>query len=148
MRSVPEWIAKHDDQKVPDRVRQRVFDREGGICHLTGEKIDPVRDEWDLDHKVALILGGEHRETNLFPAKKEPHRRKTAVEMKVKSKKPAPARSTLASPNPNPACPTRGSSAAWMERSLTAEREKSFDERPSHDKARGFLRMRPVSLPS
>ncbi|QHG70205.1 HNH endonuclease [Ensifer adhaerens] len=86
MRTVPEWIAKHDDQKVPDRVRQRVFDREGGICHLTGEKIDPVRDEWDLDHKVALILGGEHRETNLFPAKREPHRRKTAVEMKVKSK--------------------------------------------------------------
>lgn len=86
MRSVPEWIGKTDDQKVPDRVRMRVFDREGGICHLTGEKIDPVRDEWDLDHKVALILGGEHRETNLFPAKKEPHRRKTAVEMKVKSK--------------------------------------------------------------
>lgn len=86
MRTVPEWIAKHDDQKVPDRVRQRVFDREGGICHLTGEKIDPVRDEWDLDHKVALILGGEHRETNLFPALREPHRRKTAVEMKVKSK--------------------------------------------------------------
>ncbi|MGN7738353.1 HNH endonuclease, partial [Ensifer sp. 22564] len=86
MRSVPEWVAKHDDQKVPNRVRQRVFDREGGICHLTGEKIDPVRDEWDLDHKVALILGGEHRETNLFPAKREPHRRKTAVEMKVKSK--------------------------------------------------------------
>ncbi|AII27756.1 HNH endonuclease [Sinorhizobium sp. LM21] len=86
MRSVSEWIGKTDDQKVPDRVRMRVFDREGGICHLTGEKIDPVRDEWDLDHKVALILGGEHRETNLFPAKREPHRRKTAVEMKVKSK--------------------------------------------------------------
>lgn len=86
MRSVSEWVGKTDDQKVPDRVRMRVFDREGGICHLTGEKIDPVRDEWDLDHKVALILGGEHRETNLFPAKREPHRRKTAVEMKVKSK--------------------------------------------------------------
>lgn len=85
-RSVPEWIAKHDDQKVPDRVRTRIFDREGGICHLTGEKIDPVRDVWDLDHKVALILGGEHRESNLFPAKREPHRRKTATEMKVKSK--------------------------------------------------------------
>ncbi len=86
MRGVPEWIGKHDDQKVPDRVRMRIFDREGGICHLTGEKIDPVRDEWDVDHKVALILGGEHRETNLFPAKREPHRRKTAVEMKVKAK--------------------------------------------------------------
>lgn len=85
-RSVDEWIAKHDDQKVPPRVRQRVFDREGGICHLTGAKIDPVRDQWDLDHKVSLILGGEHRERNLFPALKEPHRRKTAVEVGVKAK--------------------------------------------------------------
>lgn len=85
-RSVPEWVGRHDDQKVPDRVRLRIFDREGGICHLTGEKIDPVRDAWDLDHKIALILGGGHRETNLFPAKREPHRRKTAVEVAVKAK--------------------------------------------------------------
>lgn len=85
-RSLPEWIAKHDDQKVPDRVRLRIFDRENGICHLTGTKIDPVRDAWDLDHRVSLILGGEHRETNLFPALKEPHRKKTAAEVAVKSK--------------------------------------------------------------
>lgn len=85
-RSVPEWIAKHDDQKVPDRVRLRIFDRENGICHLTGKRIDPVRDEWDLDHKVSLILGGEHRETNLFPALREPHRRKSATEVAVKAK--------------------------------------------------------------
>lgn len=85
-RNVPEWIAKHDDQKVPDRVRLRVFDRERGICHLTGAVIDPVRDAWDLDHKVALILGGEHRESNLFPALRQAHRKKTATEMAVKSK--------------------------------------------------------------
>ncbi|WP_037076166.1 HNH endonuclease [Neorhizobium vignae] len=85
-RSTDEWIAKHDDQKVPDRVKVRVFEREGGICHLTGAKIDPVRDEWDLDHKMALILGGQHRESNLFPALRGPHRKKTAVEMGVKSK--------------------------------------------------------------
>ena len=85
-RTPDEWVAKHDDQKVPDRVRARVFDREKGICHLTGRKIDPIKDEWDLDHKIALILGGEHRESNLFPALREHHRRKTAVEMKVKSK--------------------------------------------------------------
>lgn len=85
-RSVPEWIGKHDDQKVPDRVRMRIFDRENGICHLTGAKIDPVRDAWDLDHRVSLILGGEHRESNLFPALKEPHRKKTATEVAVKSK--------------------------------------------------------------
>lgn len=41
---------------------------------------------WDLDHKVALILGGQHRESNLFPALVAPHRRKTATEVAIKSK--------------------------------------------------------------
>lgn len=84
-RSVSEWIAKHDDQKVPPRVRQRVFDREGGICHLSGRKIVPG-ERWELEHKIALIAGGQHRESNLFPALVEPHKRKTAAEMKVKAK--------------------------------------------------------------
>jgi 5-methylcytosine-specific restriction protein A len=85
-RAVPEWIGRTDNSKVPDRVRIRVFEREGGVCHLSGLPIDKVRDEWDLDHKVALILGGEHRESNLFPALRQHHRKKTAVEMAVKSK--------------------------------------------------------------
>ncbi|WP_174804396.1 HNH endonuclease [Martelella limonii] len=84
-RSVPEWIAKHDDQKVPPKVRQRVFDRHGGICHLTGRKICPG-EAWELEHVHALILGGEHRESNLAPALKEAHKRKTATEMKIKAK--------------------------------------------------------------
>jgi 5-methylcytosine-specific restriction endonuclease McrA len=84
-RSVPEWIGKTDDAKIPPRVKLRIFEREGGICHLTGVKIQPG-DEWDADHKIPLILGGEHRESNLFPALREAHRKKTAVEMSVKSK--------------------------------------------------------------
>lgn len=84
-RAVEEWIGKTDDQKVPPRVRLRIFEREGGICHLSGQQIQPG-EKWDLEHKVALILGGQHRESNLFPALQEPHRRKTAMEMQVKSK--------------------------------------------------------------
>lgn len=84
-RSVPEWIGKTDDAKIPPRVKLRIFEREGGICHLTGVKIQPG-DEWDADHKIPLILGGEHRESNLFPALREAHRKKTAMEMSVKSK--------------------------------------------------------------
>jgi 5-methylcytosine-specific restriction endonuclease McrA len=84
-RSTEEWIAKHDDQKVPPRVRMRFFDREKGVCHLTGAKIQPD-DDWDLDHRTALILGGEHRESNLFPALRAAHRRKTTTEVAVKSK--------------------------------------------------------------
>lgn len=84
-RSVEEWIGRTDDSKVPPRVRARIFERENGICHLTGRKIAPG-DAWDLDHRVPLILGGQHREANLFPALRDAHRKKTAAEMAVKSK--------------------------------------------------------------
>ncbi|MBD8651524.1 HNH endonuclease [Rhizobium sp. CFBP 13726] len=85
-RSTPEWIAKNDDAKIPDRVKVRILERENFICHLTGLRIDPLRDEYDFDHKVSLILGGSHRESNLFPAFREEHRKKTAVEVGIKSK--------------------------------------------------------------
>lgn len=85
-RTVAEWIGKNDDAKIPDRVKVRILERENFICHLTGLRIDPLRDEYDFDHKVSLILGGSHRESNLFPAFREEHRKKTAVEVGIKSK--------------------------------------------------------------
>jgi 5-methylcytosine-specific restriction enzyme A len=84
-RAVEEWIGKHDDAKVPPRVRLRILEREKGICHLSGRKITPA-DQWDLDHKVALINGGEHRESNLFPALRDKHREKTAEDVAEKSR--------------------------------------------------------------
>lgn len=84
-RTVDEWIGKTDDAKVPPRVRQRVFDRHNGICHLTGRKIQPG-ERWELEHVHALILGGQHRESNMAPALAAAHKVKTATEMKVKSK--------------------------------------------------------------
>jgi 5-methylcytosine-specific restriction endonuclease McrA len=84
-RSTPEWVSTHDDQKVPPRVRQRVFDAHGGICHLTGRQIAPG-EAWELEHVHALILGGQHRESNMAPALKEAHKAKTAMEMGVKAK--------------------------------------------------------------
>lgn len=84
-RAVAEWIGKNDDAKVPPRVRARIFDRENGTCHISGRKI-AAGEAWQLEHKISLILGGQHRETNLFPALVEPHKAKTAAEMKVKAK--------------------------------------------------------------
>ena len=84
-RSVPEWIGKTDDAKIPARVRLRVFERHGGICGLTGRKIT-VSDQWDCDHIVALINGGEHRESNLQPALRAAHRKKTAEDVAIKAK--------------------------------------------------------------
>lgn len=84
-RSVPEWVGKTDDTPAPPRVRLRVFEAHGGKCHLTGRKINPG-DKWDLDHVTALVNGGENRESNLAPALRTEHRKKTAADVAQKAK--------------------------------------------------------------
>lgn len=83
-RSVPEWIGKTPDTPIPPRVRLRVFERHGGICHISKRKIMPG-EAWDCDHFIALINGGEHRESNLRPALQKYHRVKTAEDVKEKA---------------------------------------------------------------
>jgi 5-methylcytosine-specific restriction protein A len=83
-RAVAEWIGKTPDTKVPTRVRLRIFERENGICHLSGRKIR-AGEPWDLDHKLALINKGQHRETNLFPALRDKHREKTKEDVAEKA---------------------------------------------------------------
>lgn len=84
-RSTDEWIGKTDDSAIPPRVRLRVFSRHGGICHLSGQRIRPG-DAWDIDHVVALINGGQHRESNFAPALRDKHRAKTAEDVAQKAK--------------------------------------------------------------
>ncbi len=79
-RSVPEWIGKTPDTKVPSRVRLRVFRKHGGICHIAKRKIRAGED-WECDHIKALCNGGENRESNLAPALTEKHQRKTAEDV-------------------------------------------------------------------
>lgn len=83
-RAVPEWIGKTPDTKVPPRVRLRIFERDGGRCHISGRKI-AAGEPWELEHKVALCNGGEHRETNLAPALRDKHREKTAADVAEKA---------------------------------------------------------------
>jgi len=84
-RSVDEWIGKTDDAKIPDRVRLRVFERYKGRCYLSGRVIGPG-DRWEIEHVVALSLGGQHRESNLAPALVDKHKEKTKEDRKKKSK--------------------------------------------------------------
>lgn len=85
-RAVAEWVGKTPDAKIPPRVRLRVWERCKGTCHLTGRKI-MAGDAWDLDHVVALINGGEHRESNLAPALRDKHREKTAEDVANKARR-------------------------------------------------------------
>jgi 5-methylcytosine-specific restriction endonuclease McrA len=84
-RSTLEWIGKDHDAPIPPRVRLRVFERHGGICHLSGRRIR-AGEQWDVDHVLALVNGGEHRELNLAPALRDKHREKTASDVAEKSR--------------------------------------------------------------
>lgn len=79
-RAVNEWIADHPDQDIPKRVKVRIWERCEGRCHITGAKIDAVRDQFDFEHIRRLADDGEHRELNIALALRIPHRAKTARE--------------------------------------------------------------------
>jgi 5-methylcytosine-specific restriction protein A len=84
-RAVEEWIGKTPDSPAPPRVRLRVFDRDKGICQCgCTRKIRPG-DKWETDHIVAIINGGENRETNLQTLLEQCHDIKTGRDVATKS---------------------------------------------------------------
>lgn len=86
MRTLPEWIGKSDDARPPARVRLRVFQHHNGICHISKRKIRPG-EPWDLEHVIAIINGGENRESNMAPALRgKSHNEKTARDVAEKSR--------------------------------------------------------------
>lgn len=84
-RATKEWIGKTPDQKVPPRVKLRVFESHDGICHISKRKIRPG-EAWELEHKIALCNGGEHRESNMAPALVKAHKTKTAGDVREKAR--------------------------------------------------------------
>lgn len=63
-RATEEWVASHDDQAIPPRVKVRVFEKSGGRCaDCTLSIVGKLRPAYD--HIQALINGGRHAESNL-----------------------------------------------------------------------------------
>ena len=83
-RSVPEWIGKDDNQRAPGRVRDRIRDRHPNCYICTKPFVDG--DRVALDHVVALINGGENRESNLRPVHVKCHAEKTAEDVAEKAR--------------------------------------------------------------
>lgn len=84
-RPVKEWIGKRPESAAPPKVRQRVRDRDGGICRLCSTEIKDI-ESFELDHIIALINGGENREENLSAVHAHCHKDKTARDVAEKAK--------------------------------------------------------------
>jgi 5-methylcytosine-specific restriction endonuclease McrA len=61
-----------------DLQRVRFFEERHGICALCGQKIDGVRERWEIDHAFARELGGGEDDDNLALVHEACHRIKTA----------------------------------------------------------------------
>ena len=85
MRTVSEWVGSSPDAMPPPRVRLRIFERNKGVCHLSGRRIGPG-DKWHLDHIIAICNGGLNVESNMAPALVAPHKDKTRADRRLKAK--------------------------------------------------------------
>ena len=85
MRTVDEWRGKTDVAAIPHRVMDRVAQRSCDCCVTCTRQIGgKLRGE--IDHVIPLILGGQHRETNLQLLCHECHAAKTKLDVKLKAK--------------------------------------------------------------
>ena len=114
-RSTPEWVGKTIDTQVPPRVRVRVYERDGGRCKGCGRKLQ-VGEAFITDHMVALINGGENRESNLQTLGAKccnPHKTRQDVKQKADT---ARKRAHLLGVGPKKGRPVPGSKASPWKR--------------------------------
>lgn len=84
-RSLPEWSGSTADAKIPPRVMERVARKADGHCVKCTRETGPAL-PGECDHIVPLVLGGEHRETNLQWLCVPCHAAKTKLDVKLKAK--------------------------------------------------------------
>lgn len=78
-REVAEWIGRNDDAMPGKLVRDRLSRRQGDCCAHCRNAFGPKR-RAHCDHIVALIDGGENRESNLQMLCADCHKAKTKTE--------------------------------------------------------------------
>jgi 5-methylcytosine-specific restriction protein A len=82
-RRVDEWLEENHDKPIPERVKRRIIRAANNLCGYCGLRV-PVGGG-EVDHIIALVNGGEHRESNLRYVHKHCHKNKTAEDVKEKA---------------------------------------------------------------
>ena len=65
-------------RRISTRDRAKILDRDSGVCHMCGLKIDAGQ-AWEASHRIPLACGGADDMSNLSPAHKRCHRAHTAT---------------------------------------------------------------------
>lgn len=85
------WVAKNDDQAIPESVQRHILERQMNadgliVCPDCGNPIRPGQKK-AFDHDKPLADGGTHSEANLRAIHERPcHAIKTAAEAKARTK--------------------------------------------------------------
>jgi 5-methylcytosine-specific restriction endonuclease McrA len=83
-RLTEEWIGKNDNEPIPPRVKLRIFEKfDGTCCHCHRSIRGKLLPRYD--HILALINGGENRESNGQLLCHECHDLKTKSDVREKS---------------------------------------------------------------
>ncbi len=64
-------------RRLSTRDRAALFERDNGICHMCGLRIEAGQ-EWEASHRIPLACGGADDMSNLSPAHKRCHRERTS----------------------------------------------------------------------
>ncbi len=80
-----ERVTIHKRKSFTAKDRARIFAQHNGICGLSGVKIK-AGEAWQIEHRLALALGGTNEDDNLYPALVEPHKIKTRDDVKALAK--------------------------------------------------------------
>lgn len=111
-------------KKITSAQRVKVFLKTEGACYLCHRKIGPG-ELWDVEHELALALGGKDDFSNWFPAHADCHRGKggkTANDIKMISKADRVAKKNLGIRPKNKSIP--GSKASGWKRKLDGTVER------------------------
>lgn len=71
---------------ISNTERARLFTLHGGRCHLCSQKIDGVREKWDVEHVIPWAMSRDDSDENRKPAHKTCHAAKTRTDREELSK--------------------------------------------------------------
>lgn len=143
-RATDEWIGKTPDSPIPERVKERILERQEWRCAKTGADLRTVK-KINFDHIIAIINGGPNRESNIAAIAEKEHKPKTRSDRAIRSKTASTVKAHygLKNPSRNPMPANKDSDVKAKVGGGTEPRDKPPPKRPSLPPRQLYREKRP-----